>query len=245
MSVNFSEHSDRGRGLWGLVPVKSLEQANHRLKPCLGSDRIEFSMSMYVDVMRALQESTKIKNIAIVTADPRVIGIAENHDLLVVDEIQAMGLNPAIELGIEAIRRRGGQRIVIMPTDIPLVTGVEIDRILQEFNSVLEQGPGNFLGICPAKNSDGTNLLCLETDHLIRLSYGPDSYNLHVKMAQETNQNVVTLHSIPISIDIDDPQDLNEFIEYCRAHPQYQRTATWQFLRQSGHVNESGQRRVG
>lgn len=243
--MNFSEHSDRGRDLWGLVPVKSLEQANQRLKPYLGSDCIEFSMSMFVDVMRALQDSTKIKNIAIVTADPRVIGIAENHDLLVVDEIESMGLNPAVELGIEAIRRRGGQRIVIMPTDIPLVTGVEIDRILQEFNLQLEQGSGNFLGICPAKNSGGTNLLCLDTDHLIRLSYGPNSYNLHVRMAQEARQNLVTLHSTPISIDIDDQQDLNEFIAYCRAHPQYQRTASWQFLRQSGHVNESGERRVG
>ncbi len=241
----FPEHCYRSKKLWGLVPVKSLALAKQRLKPRLGADCAEFSMSMFMDVMRALKDSNAIKNIAVVTADPRVVGMAENHDLLVVDEIEAMGLNPAVALGIEAIRRRGGQRVVIMPTDIPLVTGAEIDRILQALKLDLERNFGDFVGISPAKSGDGTNLLCLETDHLMPLSYGPDSYNLHLKIARDNRLRPVTLHSETIALDIDEQGDLEEYIAYCRVHPQFQETATWQFLQHKGYINQSCQRRTG
>ena len=243
--MSFPEHSDRGKNLWGLVPVKSLANANQRLKACLGDNCLEFSMSMFMDVMSALKNSKKIKNIAIVTADPRVVGIAENHDLLVVDEIESMGLNPAVELGIEAIRRRGGQRVVILPTDIPLVTGAEIDRVLQELSIELKGNGADVVGISPAKNHEGTNFLCLDTSQSMPLSYGPDSYNRHLAIAAEHGLRPVTLLSKTIAIDIDRRRDIEEFIDYCLVNPRFQETATWRFLSQKGYINHSGNRRSG
>lgn len=243
--LNLAEHPDRANSLWGLVPVKDAAKAKQRLKPCLDTDRSGFSCAMFMDVMRAMKYSREINNIAIVTSDPWVVGIAESQQLLVVDEIESMGLNPALELGIEAIRRRGGRRIVIMPADIPLVTGAEIDSVLHSLSIQRQAGDNALIGITPAKNGDGTNLLCLDTNHLIPMSYGADSYNLHLAIAAENRLSPVTLHSATISRDIDEQRDLEELIAYCLVNPQFQKTATWHFLHQNGYIKQAGRRRTG
>lgn len=243
-AVNFPEHPGRNINLWGLVPVKTFATAKQRLKPCLGADCAEFSRGMFMDVVGALKNSREIRNIAVVTADSRVAGIAENHGLLVIDEMQCRGHNPALELGIEAIRRRGGQRIVLLPADIPLVTGAEIDRVLQALSVELKENSGGIIGISPAKSGYGTNLLCLDTRQSMPLSFGPDSYNVHMKIATDNNLRPVTLHSATIAIDIDERRDLEEFMQYCRVNPQFQETTSWQFLQQKGYTRQTGQRRT-
>jgi len=232
-----------GESLWALVPVKSLTRAKQRLKGCLGPARADLTLAMLKDVLTALVNSREVAHIAVVTADRRVADIASAQGALVIDEVEPSGMNEAIELGINAIKGIGGQRVAIIPGDVPLMTGAEIDRVLNELQVQRQAEDGHVIGIVPSADRGGTNFMCIETDQPWSLLYGPDSYMRHGADAMERGRRPVSLHSQPISLDIDEKKDLDEFITFCFSNPKFQETQTWQFLQDNGYINPAREER--
>ena len=230
----------RDEGLWALVPVKALDGAKQRLQNCLGADRIGFTVAMLKDVLAALSESKEVSHIAVVTDDTRVAAIAKQGGLVVVEEVKSKGLNEALELGRDAIRRMGGHHILIVPADIPLMTGRETDRSLLKLQNQRQTRGNGVTGIGPSKDRGGTNFLCIETGRPFQLKFGPDSYRRHKECAIEHGSQPVLLLSPTISLDIDEDKDLDEFITFCLANPEYQKTETWQFLHKKGYIDHAG-----
>ena len=240
MPLRGQQVAQRDEGLWALVPVKALAGANQRLKKCLGADREGFTVAMFKDVLAALCESKKVSHIAVVTGDPRVAAIAKQGGLVVIEEVESKGLNEALELGRDAIRRMGGQRMVIVPADIPLMTGRETDRTLFELQIQRQARGDGVTGIGPSKDLGGTNFLCIETGRPFPLMFGPGSYRRHLECAIEHGSQPVSLSSPTISLDIDEDKDLDDFITFCRSNPEYQKTETWQFLQEKGYIDHVG-----
>jgi len=234
-------HDHPDAQLWALVPVKSLTRSKQRLKSCLGPDRPGLTIAMLRDVLDALVRSREVTRIAVVTADPLVSGIADRKGALVIDEAEANGMNEALELGMDTIGRIGGQLLVIVPADVPLMTGPEIDRVVHELQLQRQARVNDVTGIGPSKDRGGTNFFCLDTRWPLPLMYGPDSYRRHRECAIENGIQPISLHSAAIALDIDEHKDLDEFITFCRSNPEYQETETWQFLLKKGYINQAGQ----
>ena len=235
MSLHLHEYPYESR--WALVPVKSLTWAKQRLKTCLGPSRADLTIAMLKDVLAALANSREIAQLAVVTADPRVADIAAARGALVIDEVETRGMNEALELGIDVIRGMGGELVAIIPADVPLLTGPEIDRVMHELQ-VQRPAEGNHMtGIVPSKDRGGTNFLCIETNSPFTLMYGPGSYNRHSEYAREQGFQLISIYSPSISLDIDEKKDLDEFISICMSNPDFQETGTWQFLRDNGYVD--------
>ncbi len=210
------------RGLWAVVPVKELARAKQRLKACMGSFREDFTLAMLTDVLAALAGSNAVTGIAVVTADQRVAALAAERGLTVVEETGSRGLNAAIELGVEAVRRLGGWRVVILPADIPLLTGAEVDRLAGAFYEQAGTADDNAIGICPSQDKDGTNCLFLSTRQAFRFQYGPGSFNVHCESARERKRDAYSLCSAAIALDIDEPRHVEELLAFCAAAPRLQ-----------------------
>jgi 2-phospho-L-lactate guanylyltransferase len=234
-------NGDQEDQLWALVPVKLLTRSKQRLKSCVGADRPGLTIAMLKDVLDALIRSREITRIAVVTADPLVSSIADSRGALVIDEAEANGMNEALELGMETIGRMGGRLLVIVPADIPLITGSEIDRVMHDMQVQRQARGENVTGIGPSKDRGGTNFFCLDTRRPLPLMYGPDSYRRHRECAVEHGNQPITLHSAAISLDIDEQKDLDEFITFCLSNSEYQKTKSWQFLLEKGYINHAGQ----
>jgi 2-phospho-L-lactate guanylyltransferase len=234
-------HDHPDEELWALVPVKRLARSKQRLKSCLGADRPGLTIAMLKDILDALVRSKEVTRIAVVTADPLVSGIADSKGALVIDEADAKGMNEALELGMDTISRNGGRLLVIVPADIPLVTGPEIDRVVHELQVQRQARGDDVIGIGPSKDRGGTNFFCLDTHRPLPLTYGPDSYRRHRECAIENGLQPVSLHSTAIALDIDEHKDLDEFIAFCLYNPEFQETETWQFLLKKGYINQAGQ----
>ena len=234
MSLHGRQSDKRDRGLWALVPVKPLGRAQPRLPGCLGADREGFAVAMLKDVLAALADSNEVTQVVVVTNDPRVAAIVGKWDMLVVDEKGSKGMNAAIEQGVKAIRNMGGQRIVILPADIPLLTGTEVDRVAHDFELQAQEEGNDVIGINPSTYRGGTNCLILNTQQLFTFHYGQDSFKLHRDNAEIYRLKPISLYSSTISMDIDVEQDLDALISFCRRKPEFKETETWKFLSNKG-----------
>ena len=237
-----STHKQRDEFLWALVPVKELDRSKQRLEPCLGDSCLEFTVAMLKDLLNALEQCRTISRIAIVTADPRVKSIGEHYSALVVDESESGDMNRAVTQGVKAIHDAGGARVAVFPADIPLVTGDEIDRLIQSMLSGAGNGAGRSIGICPSADQGGTNFLYLDTAVDFPFGYGPGSYQLHLKAASEASCQVITFSSPTVSLDIDRQKDLDKYISYCMLNSGYKETESWRFLWAGGYIERAGSR---
>jgi len=216
--------------LWALVPVKGLTSAKQRLQQYLGPEREELALAMLTDVLDALAASKAISRIAIVTADQRVAALAQQRGLLLVEEGDNGEMNAAIALGVKAIRENGGRRVVIIHSDIPLLTGTELDRMAAVFQERARGCTGELIAISPSADRGGTNCLFMDVEHPFEFSYGTDSFTLHCASADARGAEVVALDSPTTAMDIDEPEDVAKLLEYYRHNEQFQRTETWKFL---------------
>jgi 2-phospho-L-lactate guanylyltransferase len=224
-------------GLWALIPVKNLAIAKQRLRDRLGDHREEFAKAMLADVLAAVADSRAIAGTVVVTADPAVIAVATQSGLTVVKEHGSEGLNAAIDQGVEAIRRMGIARVVILPSDIPLLTGAELDRLIGEFEREAEKRDDNAIGISPSAEGSGTNFLVLSIRRAFAFQYGPDSYMIHSEHARLDRRGVIAMHSPTVSLDIDEPRQIGELLDFCARHPEFQKTQTWKFLHDTMRAN--------
>jgi 2-phospho-L-lactate guanylyltransferase len=216
--------------LWALIPVKALPQAKQRLKDCLGKEREAFTLAMFEDVLAAVEQSRSVRRAVVVTADAHVARLAGQRGIMVVEERGSLGMNAAIGLAVAEIRAQGDRPLVILPADVPLLTGAELDRLAAAY---FEHGGGSgheAIGLSPSARRDGTNCLFLYTDRPFDFSYGQDSYALHRSRAAAQQRLVVSIDSPAVSLDIDQPRDIAEFLAFCARHPRFEATATWKFL---------------
>ena len=229
-----NDEPDSKLSLWAVVPVKVLDESKRRLNAALGSDRRGITLAMLKDVLFALANSSRIERTAVVTADPDVSSAASGLGARVIDEIEPRGMNGAIKLGIENIRHLGGSHVVVLPADIPLATGEELDRLMQLHEAEQRAGGNSVVGITPSADGRGTNLLCVDTSRDFEPCYGPNSYSLHLGRALQSSCRSVTLESSALSLDIDNRADLQTFIQTCLADTRFQATETWKFLQAAG-----------
>lgn len=218
------------RALWAIVPVKPLRRSKQRLKASLGALRPGLTLAMLRDVLNALQSSTILQGVLIVTLDAEVAQLAESKGAVVVKEAGAFGMNQAIAQGFTAAKCAGADAVVVVPVDIPLLTGVEFDRLVGELHARSAAVTGPVMGIVASDDRGGTNWFGITTDFPLAPMYGPDSYRRHLEQARARGCRPVILRSPLVSLDIDEDVDLAKFASFCRAHPEFQATGTWQFL---------------
>lgn len=220
--------------LWAIVPVKPLRRSKQRLKASLGALRPGLTLAMLRDVLRALQRSRILEGTLVVTLDVEVAQLAESEGAEVVKEVGSLGMNQAIAQGITAAKCAGAGAVAVVPVDIPLLTGKEFDRLVDELLGRSAAVSEPVMGIVASNDGGGTNWLYTAPDPAFRPMYGPDSYRRHLAQARALGCWPVVLRSPAVSLDIDEEADLAEFASFCRAHPEFQATGTWQFLNGPG-----------
>ena len=218
---------------WALVPVKNLDSAKQRLGACLGADRAGFTLAMLEDVLIALNDSRKVRRVAIVTADTQVAEMGKAYGAVLINEVFPDGMNQAIHLGMETLRKLGARRVLVIPADVPLATGAEIDRLMLELELQRALTGNPAIGIGPSADQNGTNFLCLPTGCHFEFHYGHDSYRQHQGEGMANALTPVALMSSTLARDIDHAQDVYDLIALCKQDPAWQHTRSWAFLQQA------------
>lgn len=192
---------------WAVLPIKPLVRGKSRLAPVLSPmQRERLSLGMLLHNIHLLKGLSSISNIMVISRDTKVLSIARDLGVYTVQESGQPELNPALMRASKLIHTWGGDAMLILPSDVPLVAAEDIDQMVH-----LGRFPATLV-IAPDASKDGTNALLVNPPGLISYSYGVGSFERHVAAAELAGATVEVYESERLALDVDTPSDLEEYL---------------------------------
>lgn len=190
-----------------LIPVKDLSRANNRLSSILSQeDRTSLAYAMAEDVFESIYRSKKADRKVVVTMDRKAEKIARSYGFEVITEKDQHGESSSVDRAIKQCIDMGAKSLVVIPGDAPLVQPEDIDSVFDA------ETDDNCVVMVPAADKLGTNAILRKPPDIIPSRFGHDSYNKHLEEARKVNTQVITLDIPAIALDIDEPKDIDVFI---------------------------------
>lgn len=197
--------------VYALIPVNKLDEAKTRLSGMFSvEERAGLVLSMLRDVLDALNG---VETIVVSPTDLR--GTLDPGTHFICEE-KKEGLSAAVKRANAYAVERGAKATLFIPADTPLLTCAHVDRIL-------ELGELHPLIISPSSRG-GTGVLYRRPPHIIDCRFTPTSFSDHEKEAGKRGIEMFVYDSFALSLDIDVPEDIREFL------PHGAGTRTYDFL---------------
>jgi 2-phospho-L-lactate guanylyltransferase len=186
---------------WAIIPVKRLSEAKSSLSGILGSkQRQQLVLSMLADVLNAVKQASSLSGAAVVSPDKKVLDFARLHGAADIVK-SGLELNGALKSAIKYIVGRGATSVLIIPGDLPLLKGADIENLTAMATAQRD------VVISPSK-TNGTNALLIRPPDLIDLRFGGESFPLHAQEAFRAGVKPRIYRSPSVATDIDEPADL-------------------------------------
>jgi 2-phospho-L-lactate guanylyltransferase len=178
-----------------LIPVKRLDQAKLRLSQRLAPpDRRRLGLAMLADVLRATE---KWSHRLVVTNDPDAEAVGLAFGCALVSD-PGEGLNAAVTAGTAAAVAGGSSTLLVLPSDVPMVTSDDVNALFSYPEQVVVAPSGD----------GGTNALIRRPPGVMAPSFGPGSAGLHTLRAQEAGLTCRSVELSSLVLDIDHYRDL-------------------------------------
>lgn len=188
-----------------LIPVKDLSQAKQRLRGLLTQEeRTRLAWAMCENTFAAASQACLADRIAIVTLYPPAIELAKKYGMEVILETEQISESASVDFGSREAKARGAETVLRLPIDLPLVSGADIDRILESPAEVV---------MVPSRDGTGTNALLRRPPDLFPSHFGPESLQKHRAEAERRGARWKVIACENIALDIDDPTDLTFFLQ--------------------------------
>jgi 2-phospho-L-lactate/phosphoenolpyruvate guanylyltransferase len=193
--------------IWAVVPLKTTTQAKQRLAGALGAAlRQQLALAMAHDVPSALAASPGLAGLAVVTLDPAASALARRFEARLLTEGAADGQTGAVNAAARTLSREGGEAMLMIPGDVPLITPQEVEQLVAAHN----RRP-DFV-ITPAHDGRGSNAVLCAPPDAVTLRFGDDSFLPHLAAARTLGLEPKIVHLAGIGLDIDHPRDLAAFM---------------------------------
>ncbi|HEX3723576.1 MAG TPA: 2-phospho-L-lactate guanylyltransferase [Nitrolancea sp.] len=187
--------------LHAIVPVQRLEQAKSRLAVALSpEERRALVLRSLATVLHALSGSALVDATLVVTPDPEVSEHATHAGAIALEQ-PGRGLNEAIRQGREYAAEHGADALLIVLADLPLLTTIDIDNLLEASGDAA-------VTLAPDRHGSGTNALVLRPLNAIEPAFGVDSYHAHRNEAEQQQRSSRTFHARGTAYDVDTADDL-------------------------------------
>lgn len=194
--------SESSAETWVIVLIKDLDSAKQRLGPVLDPKaRRELA---HGNAERAIRAAAAGDARLVVTGSQEVVEMAERLGARAVLEPRQEGQNVAAKRGIEQALERGARAVVLLSSDLPLVTPEAVRDLLDAAGRV---APPAAVAV-PALGRGGTNALYLNPPDAISLHFGADSLEAFRREAEMKGVAFVTFNSEAMALDLDEPADL-------------------------------------
>ena len=174
-----------------LIPIKGFHAAKARLAPVLGdADRERLARWLATRVVQAFGSIPTF----IACDDERVAAWADDLGASVLWG-PGLGLNGAIDVGVDTLAGKGIDHVVIAHGDLPRP------------EALVDVAVAGTIVLVPDRRRDGSNVIARPTSVALPAEYGAGSFDRHLAAALATNVPVQVRTDPYLSIDIDTIDD--------------------------------------
>jgi 2-phospho-L-lactate guanylyltransferase len=192
----------RQHGVAVIVLIKDLDSAKQRLGTVLDPKaRRELARR---NAERAIRAAAAGDSRLVVAGSAEVVDLAERLGAEALLEPQQEGQNEAANRGIARALKSGARAVLLLSSDLPLVTAKAVREVLDAADRVAAPAAV----AVPALGRGGTNALYLDPPDAISLHFGADSLAAFRREAEATGVNFVIHESEAMALDLDEPADL-------------------------------------
>jgi 2-phospho-L-lactate guanylyltransferase len=188
--------------VWAVVVARIANGAKSRLAPVLSpAQRRSIALSMLSDVLRVASRS--VDGVVAVVDDPDARREACLQGALAVDDPEPGDMNAAVRFGIQTAQTQGAQTVIVLPADIPLISGSDLATLLATAGAAERA-----VVVATSRDGSGTNALLLRPPKVIAPSFGPPSVDRHVGLGMNAHAFTRVVHGLDLALDVDTPADL-------------------------------------
>jgi len=201
-----------------IVPVKRFGAAKQRLLGVLDRpQRAALAKAMLADVLSALERSTLVDTVIVVTGEGRAerLALARGREGLLLEVLRDpddAGHSQAATLGVVRAVALGAECAALLPGDCPLLDPAELDEVLDG----MAQGRAV---VVPDRHGSGTNALILAPPDAIAPAFGEGSRARHVERAARRGLDVLVSQLSSLALDVDEPDDLSDLSRILEQDP--------------------------
>jgi 2-phospho-L-lactate guanylyltransferase len=184
--------------VWAVIAVNARARCKTRLDATLGQKRrSELARRMLGHVLEVARSVPAIDTVLVVSPERDSIP----SDVIVLRD-PGVDLNVAFEAGRQAALDAGAHGLLLLPADLPLLAGADLEQMLEE-------GGRAGVAIAPDRDGSGTNGLyvSLVSGARMRFSFGPSSREHHEVAARACGLLAQTVVTRGLQADIDTPAD--------------------------------------
>lgn len=197
-------------GVFALVPVKDPRQGKSRLAGVLDAgERSALNAQLARQTFECCASVFGSRQTVAVTASEAIAAEAEAYGLVVVRESAPGDLNAALVLAAEAAIGRGARALLVVPTDLVLLT----QQALRAAARSVLRSPGCLLA--PDRRATGTNLMGIMPARADLFRFGERSLEKHRAAAREAGLPVRVRANPVLALDLDSPEDYSLWRSAC------------------------------
>jgi 2-phospho-L-lactate guanylyltransferase len=187
---------------WVIVLIKDLDSAKQRLGPILDPKARRALARRNAEL--AIRAAAAGDRRLVVAGSAEVVCIAEQLGAEALLEERQEGQNAAAERGIAQAVKSGAKAVLVMSSDLPLVSQAAVRELLE----VAGRAAPPAVVAVPALGRGGTNALYLNPPDAISLHFGADSLAAFRADAEASGVSFATHRSEAMALDLDEPADL-------------------------------------
>lgn len=187
---------------WVVVLIKDFGGAKTRLGPALPPG--ERDRLARENALLALAAARAGDHVLAVAGGETAAELARRDGVEVLLEPRAEGQNPAARRGLERAAARGAEAVLLLSSDLPLVTRRAVGAMLRQGAAL----PRPAVLAAAATGRGGTNALYLAPPGACGLHFGDDSLRKFEADARSRGAGFEVMESPALALDLDEPSDL-------------------------------------
>jgi 2-phospho-L-lactate/phosphoenolpyruvate guanylyltransferase len=192
----------RAMKTWVVVLIKDFDSAKERLRPAMGAQSRRALARRNAKL--AVDAAKPGDHVLVVAGGEEVAEMAESWGAVALLEPREEGQNKAAERGIERAVEGGAEAVLLLSSDLPLVTPDAVHALL---GAASRLKPPVVVAV-PAIGRGGTNALYLHPPDVIGMHFGDESLVKFREDAESRGVNFVVHNSEAMALDLDEPSDL-------------------------------------
>lgn len=185
-----------------IVPVKPFSKGKSRLNELFVPEVLyRLNVKLFFRTLQSIMDSQAFDEVLVVSSSKRALRWAEQKGALTLLEQHPRGLNSAVNQAILELDNRALGDLVILPTDLPLMSSEDIRELV-----ALTQSPG--ITIVPDHHQAGTNAICMSGGARITPSFGTNSFQKHCELTLGQGYTLTVWMNEHLGQDLDTKTDL-------------------------------------